>query len=704
MRDKILYILAALTMLMGCSDSVDFNPDEFYPSLAARYLRVSEQEFNFPSAKSDQQSFVVSSIDTPWGFTDVMEWISLSQMSCQQSAEISLSVSENTSGDKERLGIFYVESKAEDWAYNIPLSVYQPAATAYANPELNSITFAGSVSNQTIKVSSNCEWNCRSDADWLLVKKNQDTSSVSINADENLTDVSRSANVYIYKGKECLSVIKVTQRVAEVSVQTDLLWFECTAGAYELRIKAEASWTAKTSQSWIEVSPASGNAGESTLIISAVDNASTSHRNGYVYIIIGDKPVVEIPVRQKGVYIEFSDERIAFPSDEGEKKIMLYSNTSWVISSCPEWVSIVPMSGIGSQELNVMVMDNPNVSSRTSKIVATQPGLKISSELAISQSAKSFQYETSEILCSDKKQVISVNVITTGKWTAKSNDSWISVTPTSMTGNSELILCIEENGEEDKRIGTITLTIGDRSYTVTIIQSGKYITVDYGNTTFGSTGAKLSIEVNTNDSWSAKVENEVSWVSLSKNNGSGNASFVATIADNPSVNSRNAFICITTTNNKSIKIPITQAARYLIVDHQGVNFFASGGTSEDISISTDGQYSLEYSSLWFTIKEKGDGVFNIIATPNATKEEREGVLTIKMTDLIDGSYSIEMPIVQSSYGAVFSVIGYSDDQNWDLESKISATCTGMTDTMFNNIDGNFQPKSLNVIVTGLINN
>ena len=108
MRDKILYILAALTMLMGCSDSVDFNPDEFYPSLAARYLRVSEQEFNFPSAKSDQQSFVVSSIDTPWGFTDVMEWISLSQMSCQQSAEISLSVSENTSGDKERLGIFYV--------------------------------------------------------------------------------------------------------------------------------------------------------------------------------------------------------------------------------------------------------------------------------------------------------------------------------------------------------------------------------------------------------------------------------------------------------------------------------------------------------------------------------------------------------------------------------------------------------------------
>ena len=32
MRDKILYILAALTICAGCSDSVDFNPDEFAES------------------------------------------------------------------------------------------------------------------------------------------------------------------------------------------------------------------------------------------------------------------------------------------------------------------------------------------------------------------------------------------------------------------------------------------------------------------------------------------------------------------------------------------------------------------------------------------------------------------------------------------------------------------------------------------------
>ena len=687
-------------LLAGCRDSDDYNPEQFYPSLSARYLRVSQKTFNCSSASATTKNFAVSSIETPWAFSNVMDWVTVSSMSGTQSADIRLNISENKSGDHERLGVFYLESMAKDWDYNIPMSVYQPAATAYATPSKTKETFTGAIFSQDITVSSNCAWVCSSDKEWLTVVKAGDGASLNVSAGENLTNSSRSATVKIsFNGKQ-LSTISITQKAANVTLETTTLTFENTAGAYEVKLTSEAAWTATTSQSWIEVSPASGNAGSSTLVIAAIENTSISERTGYVYINIGGKKVVEIPIRQRGLYIEFAETSLRFIPEEQEQKIRINSNTSWVIESHPEWMSITPMSGANSQDITIRVLDNPNVGARTTTIVATQAGLDLSSSLDITQSGKSFDYGSSLIECSDKAQEISVNITTTGYWTAKSNDSWIDVTPSAMSGSSSLTIAVTENGEDDSRTGTITLTIGDQAFTITIVQAGKYFTIDCENTTFGSTGANLSIEVSTNDSWTAKVENNASWITLSQTSGSGNASFVATIADNPSVNKRTANIVLTTAHNKSIKIPITQSARYMNVDHQGVTFFAFGGTSEDITISTDGVYSISCSATWFSVQEKGNGVFNVTAQENNTKAVREGVITIALTDLKEGTYSIAMQVLQSADGASFIIIGYGDDKNWDLGANTDATLTVVGYGTDKNWDTSVSKPGLTVTITG----
>ena len=700
MRRRLLYIFAIITIIAGCSDSVEYNPEEFYPSLAARYLRVSQKEFNLDNAHAASKTFRVSSIDTPWGFTDVMDWISLSLTNGNQNADILMSVSENKSGDNKRLGIFYLESRADDWGYNIPLSVYQPAATPYATPEKTNITITGAAGSQEIKVSSNCTWTCTENASWLSIQKNENGTSITITAEENLTNASRTESIGLHLDNRKLSTISVTQKAAEVTLETNTLTFENTAGAYEIKLVSEASWTATTSQSWLEVSPSSGNAGETKLRISAIDNTGISDRSGYVYIAIGGTKVIEIPVTQRGLYIEFAEADVAFTSEEEEQTIRINSNTSWTIDSCPEWLTVAPMSGNGSQDISIKAKDNPNVTARTAKIIALQAGLSLSSELNVSQAGKSFEYGQSVIECSDKKQEIKVNVTTTGKWTAISNDTWLTVSPTSMTGSSELILNLEENVSDNSRTGTITLTIGNKEFTISVIQAGKYFTIDYGETAFGSTGATLSIEVSTNDSWTAKVESNASWISLSQTSGSGNASFKATIADNPSVNKRSATIVLTTVNNKSLRIPIEQAARYMTVDHQSVTFFAVGGTSEDITISTDGKYSITCSASWFSATEKGDGVFNVTAQENTTKEVREGTLTIAMTDLKEGTYSITMHVLQSADGASFIIIGYDSDKDWDIGADASATLTVVGYGTDKNWDSNPQTTGLTVTITG----
>lgn len=700
MRRRNLYKILPLLMFVSCVDNSNFDPSLISASLKARYVRTSQDTFTCPSAGAKSFIFNITSIDTPWKFTDLISWTSVNPTEGTQSASISFDVEENLSGDTERLGVFYLASASEDWDYSAPMTVSQPAATPYATPDNTSITLNGASSSGTMNIKSNCTWTITSNATWFKVDVNEAGTAFSYSIDENLANASRSTTLTINHESKKLAKISVMQKAAGITMETSTLQFENTAGAYELTITSEAAWTASTSQNWIQVDPTSGNAGTSKITVSALQNSAIGDRSGYVYLNIGGNRVVEIPVKQRGIYIEFGAQSITFSADEETKSIHVGSNTTWTISSCPSWVTVSPQSGEGGKDITIVAADNPNVTSRSGVIKATQAGLNLTAELTVSQLGKTFNYGDSQLNCSDKDQTLKIMVTTTGKWTAKSNNNWITITPSSNTGNGELSVHVTENGADDSRTGSITLTIGDKSYDVIIVQSGKYFTVNCKENSFGSTGAKLDIEVVTNDSWTASVVNNPSWITLSQKNGIGNANFTATIADNPSVNSRSATITLTTAHDKSVKIQISQAARYLIVDHQNLSFFAVGGTSEDVTISTDGQYSITRSASWFTVNEKGNGVFNVTASENTTKEVREGTITIKLIDLQEGTYSITMPILQTADGANFIIVGYGDDKNWDIEASASVTITVTGYGTDKNWDSNAQSTNLTVTITG----
>lgn len=678
MRERRRYLIIPLLLLTGCGDSVDFDSSAFRPSLQARYVRVSNDTFHCLNADATHFDFAITSIDTPWSFSDVLSWMTVSPLSGSQSADITLGVEENLSGDMERVGVFYLNSFADDWEYTAPISVSQPAATPYASPEKTGISLNGTSGNGTISVIGNCRWTALSDAPWLTVSENEDRTAVSYTIEENQGNVSRTATISLNLDAERLAYVAVTQKAAGITMETSTLQFENTAGAYELTLSSEAAWTASTSQDWLEVAPSSGNAGQSKITVSALPNASVSDRSGYVYLYIGTKKVVEIPVTQRGLFLAFGLPSLSLGADGETGTIPVISNTTWTISSYPEWLTISPLSGNGSQDITVKAEDNPNVTERSGVIRATQDGLNLPAQLTVRQAGKTFGYGDSQISCSDKEQTISIDVTTTGKWTAGTIDSWLSVTPDSHTGSTQLSIHVDENGTDDSRTGIVTLTIGNKSYDIRIVQSGKYFTVNYKDHSFGSTESSLAIEVVTNDSWMASVQNDPSWISLSKTSGTGNADFTATIADNPSVNGRSATIVLSTVHDKSVKIQISQAARYLTVDHRLISFFAVGGTSEDITISTDGAYSITGSDAWFRVTEKAHGLFNVTATENTTKQIREGSITIKLTDLKEGSHSLSIPVLQTADGAKFFIMGYDEDKNWDIaaDASVALTVTG----------------------------
>ena len=667
MKFKYLYLVSLLLLLAGCADSVDYNPGKYTPSLTAKYLSVGKKSFDFKDAYRSTESLSITSMNTPWAFTDVLDWFSLSKLSGVKSETVQLTVEENLSADSHRLAVFYLQSTDKDYKFKTPISVFQAPAVPFAVADKAEITFNGGASNEEVMISSNCAWEFTVDGgNWLTVSKNNETNTLAVYASENLLNSSREAYISIRYNGELLDMISVIQKAAEISTETLYLQFENTAGTYELKLVSETSWTAYSGYNWIEITPTSGSAGESTLRISALENTGINDRTGYVYIMVGSSTRMSIPVYQKGIYLDFLTTWLPVGSEAGEYTVTISSNTSWVVDYCPDWMAVSSTSGYGSQEITISVEDNPNVTSRIDAVLVSTPGLSLSSSITVYQEGKSFNYGTvSTFECSDKAQNLILNVTSDGKWEAHSNVSWMSVSPESMTGSSELVISLTENTGDNTRTGTIELTIGDQSYTLTVIQEGKYFTIDYTNSKFTSKGATLLIDVVTNDRWTATVEDDQSWITLSQTSGEDNASIVATIADNASVNSRSATIIIETPNDKSLKIPVSQAARYLTVNCQGVNFFASGGTSQDVVISTDAEYSISGSDTWFSITQKENDIFYVTAQTNTTKQQREGTVTVEMTDLVEGTYSIDIPVFQNAEGAYFNILPYDDDNNFD---------------------------------------
>ena len=264
--------------------------------------------------------------------------------------------------------------------------------------------------------------------------------------------------------------------------------FNNTAGSVNVTINSEANWTVTTSSSWIEVSPTSGNPGTSTITVNVAPNTSTSERTGYVIISIGGNQRIQIPVRQRGIYVETEQSELSFTASGGSQELVILSNTTWTVSSTPAWITVSLNNGNGDGRIRVTAEDNPNTTNRTGVIHITQTGLNIDVSVAITQSGKTFDVNTTVLNFEDKQETQTVSILTDGTWNAQTNETWIAVSPSSASGNSTLSVTVSENPEDNERIGQLIVTMGDKSAAIHVVQKGKFFTVSNSLLSYTSKG------------------------------------------------------------------------------------------------------------------------------------------------------------------------------------------------------------------------
>jgi len=678
---KIFSFLSSI-MFLACSES-DFDGGTI-ASLKASYLNIHPSQYNFASSL-DTQGGEVTSLNAQWSIQSTSSWLSYSQMAGVSNATIQLSVLENQSADTIRTTIDFLCSADPNWNFKVPINVSQNMASPQITSNHTSLEFDGKSSTQIIEITSNFNWSAISQADWISLKKND--SKLHITVKENNTGNKRSSYVDI-SGKSHLT-IRINQLDANVVVSEKSLLFGNTAGTIKLAVEADAQWTASTSDYWIQISPSSGTSGKSSLEVSVSPNESENERNGWLYINVGSQTIVTIPVKQKGLYIEPEVSSVEFVSSGGTQNLKLKSNVSWIVSSQPEWLTVSPLSGKGDTELSLRASDNNSITSRHGRIMLSCPGVNLDRYINVLQSGKQISISTNSLDFSDRAGTQSIDITSDGTWEASTNTEWITLSPAKKRGSGKLTVEVSENNADSDRNGSFTISLIDKAYNVNVRQQGKYFVVADDDMNFTSAGGTLQLNISTNDDWSAKLLGNAKWLTLSQYQGMGKVTLNITATDNPSVNERQDFLVVETKNGQNVKVKLYQAARYLKASTKSVMFFSRGGTSELITIDTDGKYEISSDVSWFNISKNGDS-FTVTTPPNTTERIREGKITIRLTDLQEGEMYLVIPVIQIAPGAKFDKQGYSEEVDWSasFDGGVTVNVTGYNnDKILDDTDG-----------------
>lgn len=201
-------------------------------------------------------------------------------------------------------------------------------------------------------------------------------------------------------------------------------------------------------------------------------------------------------------------------------------------------------------------------------------------------------------------------------WSANENAPWLSISPTSGTGNGSIIVTTTIGsltaGTYNAQITVsatnaapvsipITLTVTSPSTTVTLSPPSLTFTGVQG----GTNPASQAVTVNSNGNWTAN--SSATWLTLSPSSGSGNGSVAANVAlSSAAVGTNNATITVTSGGlTRTISVTLTVSAASLTASPNSVSYTATQGaanpSAQTITISSNGTWSASDGASWLLL-------------------------------------------------------------------------------------------------------
>jgi hypothetical protein len=175
--------------------------------------------------------------------------------------------------------------------------------------------------------------------------------------------------------------VTVTQEASSLSVTPATVILGNTAGSTALaQAQGNLAWTASASQAWVGLTPASGPAGTTNILVRAVSaNTGSATRSATVTLsttVAGVPLTRTFAVQQMGVgfYLSAATSTLSLPTPGGSGSVAISSNVTWLATPQYTWLHVSPANASGNASILIQADANTGAG-RSGKVTLTGAGV-----------------------------------------------------------------------------------------------------------------------------------------------------------------------------------------------------------------------------------------------------------------------------------------------------------------------------------------
>jgi hypothetical protein len=182
-----------------------------------------------------------------------------------------------------------------------------------------------------------------------------------------------------------VSCQKETKVEDAVTVKSDEQVLPAEGGVISIAINSTVAWTAKASESWVTLSPASGEAGDATVKASVLKNDTNDSRTATVTFTAGTKTATYTIVQSQLNALVIATTEYEVPAEGGTVEVKVSANVDYqvIIPDAVDWVENATTRGMTESTVVLKVAPSLDVEARTANITISDGTL--SSTVKITQ-------------------------------------------------------------------------------------------------------------------------------------------------------------------------------------------------------------------------------------------------------------------------------------------------------------------------------
>lgn len=342
--------------------------------------------------------------------------------------------------------------------------------SCYLVPGAHSVELGAAGGTASVEILSNGEWHAETSDTWIsLEPASGDGDRVLLIGAAGNEGQSKRTGTVTLRGCGIARTIQVTQQGAcSLEVLPLALEFSPAASDRYVTVSAGNSWKATTAETWINLSPASGE-GTAMLRISVTENKGSAARNGVV-LVNGCGTVYAISlVQRSSCLFDLSSQVLDFTYMPGSKSLSVNTSSRWQAHTDDAWITLTPASGTKGGQVKVDVAMHSGEIPRTGTVVFL--GCNTNRILKVEQEACAFELDDDKLLFSPEGGTEVLEINSNASWTLLNSFPWINLSATSGLRDATVTVSADGNSAE-KRSGWIRISGCFSSRNVEVIQEG----------------------------------------------------------------------------------------------------------------------------------------------------------------------------------------------------------------------------------------